>query len=378
MMDIMERRLEQSRSDSRRSAGLFFVALTLLGLVTMVHLLVVYRSRGFPLSLREAFLSGLATWYPWGVLAPLIFWVCRRFPVEPNRWKRSLGAHVPAAFVLISLYNLIRWALSYIPWIDEKPIPWRELMLGQFFLTFLSYIALVSVYQAWRNYQRFQERELRASQLKTDLARAELQALKMQLQPHFLFNTLNAISTLVHRDPDKADEMITQLSELLRMTLDHGGVQEVTLKEELDFLQRYLDIQQMRFQDRLTVRLDAPSQLLDARVPNQILQPIVENAIKHGLDARPGAGIIEISSRRENNQLVVSVRDDGPGLKDVAAREGVGLTNTRARLRSLYGRAAGLDLQNHRDGGLVVVLTIPQRTDATSDEPLLTPDEATI
>lgn len=363
-MDRMEHRLDTGRGDARRYVGLFFVALTLLGLVTMVHLLVVYNERGFPLSWREAFLSGLATWYPWGVLAPLIFWVCRRFPMEPGTWKRSLGAHVPAALVFISLYNFIRWGLSYIPWIDEKPIPWRMLMLGQFFLTFLSYIALVSVYQAWRNYRRFQERQLRMSQLETQLARAELQALKMQLQPHFLFNTLNAISTLVHRDPDKADEMITQLSELLRMTLDHGGAQEVTLEEELDFLQRYLDIQQMRFQDRLTVRLDVPTASLDARVPNQILQPIVENAIKHGLDARPGGGLIEIMGVRENGHLTLTVRDDGPGLQDTPAREGVGLGNTRARLRSLYGRAGGLELRNHRDGGLQVVLTIPQRPGA--------------
>lgn len=366
-MDEMEQRLERGRSDARRYVGLFFVALTALGLVTMVHLLVVYRGRGFPLSWREAFLSGLATWYPWGILAPLIFWVSRRFPMEPETWKRSLGAHVPAAVAFISLYNVIRWALSYIPWIDEHPIPWRTLMVGQFFLTFLSYIALVSVYQAWRNYRRFQERQLRMSQLETQLARAELQALKMQLQPHFLFNTLNAISTLVHRDPDKADEMITQLSELLRMTLDHGGSQEVSLKEELDFLQRYLDIQQMRFQDRLTVRVHVPSESLDARVPNQILQPIVENAIKHGLDARPGAGTIEIASERFNGVLRVSVRDDGPGMGEHASREGVGLTNTRARLRSLYGGDARLELNNHHDGGLQVVLTIPQRAGAVDD-----------
>ena len=146
------------------------------------------------------------------------------------------------------------------------------------------------MHQAWHNYKRFRERELRASQLEARLAQPQLEVLKRQLHPHFLFNTLHAISTLIHRDPDAADEMVTQLSDLLRMTLATIGVQEVPLRQELEFLRRYLDIQKMRFQDRLKVIVDVPSDTLDIHVPNQVLQPIVENAVQHGVDTRSGGG----------------------------------------------------------------------------------------
>jgi sensor histidine kinase YesM len=186
----------------------------------------------------------------------------------------------------------------------------------------------------------------------------------MQLHPHFLFNTLHAISTLIHRDPDAADEMVTQLSDLLRMTLDTIGVQEVTLREELEFLQRYLDIQQTRFQDRLHVTLDIPPDTLDARVPNQALQPIVENAIRHGLDGRASGGVIEIRARGTASMLQLTVRDDGPGIKingeAPKPEAGIGLANTRARLKQLYGPLASLDLTNSSKGGTLVTMLIPQ------------------
>ncbi|MFN8059824.1 MAG: sensor histidine kinase [Vicinamibacterales bacterium] len=343
-----------------RSWTLFFLGLTLLGLLTMAHFVLVYRGRGMDITLREAFLSGLATWYPWALLAPIIFVVSRRFPFDPPTWRRSLLVHLPVGVTCGALYTTMRWALSFFPWIDEKPLRWSQLMIGEFLLVFITYVALVSAFQSWHNYRRFQERQLRASQLETALARAELAGLKMQLQPHFLFNTLHAISTLIHRDPKAADEMITQLSDLLRITLDNIGVQEVSLKEELDFLRRYLDIQQTRFQDRLSIRLAVPPETLDARLPNQILQPIVENAIRHGLDVRPGARLVEIASSCRDSVLVVSVRDDGPGVGEGPVREGVGLSNTRARLRSQYGAGARLELANHPAGGLLVTITIPQ------------------
>jgi sensor histidine kinase YesM len=185
----------------------------------------------------------------------------------------------------------------------------------------------------------------------------------MQLHPHFLFNTLHAVSTLLHRDPDAADEMLSQLSDLLRMTLENFGLQEVSLREELEFIRRYLDIQQTRFQDRLRVTIDVPPETLDARVPNQALQPIVENAIHHGLEGRTGSGTIEIRARGRAAMLQLSVRDDGPGLAatwQVAQQEGIGLSNTRARLKQLYGSLASLDLSNHPLGGTVVTLLIPQ------------------
>lgn len=334
--------------------------LTALSLFTAVHMYIVYMERA-PIGWTEAVLSGFATWYPWLLLGPAIFWLARRFPLEPGRWGVSLLVHTPAGFAFGVLHGLLRAAVG--PLVDSKPIPVNKIIVGQLLLTVLTYWVLVAAYQAVVNYRRYRERELRASQLESRLAVAHLEALRMQLNPHFLFNTLHAISALVHRDPDAADDMITQLSELLRMTLDNVGKQEVTLREELDFVQRYLDIQQTRFRDRLIVTQDIPSDTLDDAVPNQVLQPIVENAIRHGLDGRQGGGRIEIASRVAGQQLVLTVRDDGVGLNTDAApaHGGIGLTNTRARMRQLYGQDAALELSNHPQGGTVVTLRIPRR-----------------
>jgi LytS/YehU family sensor histidine kinase len=214
-------------------------------------------------------------------------------------------------------------------------------------------------------YTRYREEELRGSRMEAQLAQAQLQALRMQLHPHFLFNTLNAVSALMHRDLDAAERMLARLSDFLRLTLETGGAHEVPLRQELDFLRRYLEIEQTRFADRLDVRVDVEPVTLDARVPNLILQPLVENAIRHGVARSSAAGRIEIAAHRRNGSLLLEVRDDGPGLPEGAdrpEREGVGLTNTRARLRQLYGATSHLTLANRREGGLHVTLTLPFRT----------------
>jgi two-component system LytT family sensor kinase len=347
-----------------------FASLAGLAAFTTIQLLVVYRTRGMTLSTSEAVLSGLATWLPWAVLGPPIFWLCRRFPFDGRRWITSFLVHLPASFVFGLLWSAIRWGFSYVPWVDERPLVYSKVAMAHLYLWFLSYWVLVGVHEAWHNYQRFKQGELRATQLEARLAQAQLEVLKGQLHPHFLFNTLHAISTLIHRDADAADEMLAQLSDLLRMTLANIGVQEVPLQQELEFLQRYLDIQQMRFQDRLRVVVDVPADTLDVRVPNQVLQPLVENAIRHGVDAQRGEGLVEIRARTEGQILHLTVRDDGPGIRTDAVNgtpqkgRGIGLSNTRARLRELYGSASMLGLANHPGGGAVVSLTIPLRRDA--------------
>jgi LytS/YehU family sensor histidine kinase len=237
----------------------------------------------------------------------------------------------------------------------------------KFHMAFLTYWVVTGVSHAFEFYRRSRQSELRASRLEAQLSRAELHALKMQLHPHFLFNTLNTISALVHRDPRQADRMVARLGDLLRLTLDNQGVEEVSLKEELEFLQKYLEIEQTRFHDRLTVELDVDPASLDARLPNLLLQPLVENAIKHGVSARPGAGRIEISARRENGTLNLRVRDDGNGLpaysKPDCSRSGVGLANTRARLVQLYGPAQRFELANAEGGGCEVTISIPYHAD---------------
>ncbi|HTU99301.1 MAG TPA: histidine kinase, partial [Luteitalea sp.] len=306
-----------STTDSieRRGWVLLGAVLVVLSLVTMPQLALQYRMRGVDLPLAEVVFSGFATWLPFLLLAPAIFSMARRFPLEPGNWRRSFGVHILGSLAVCVAYAGCRWAASHIPLVDPAPLPFSWLLVSQFYLAFQSYWVLVAVHQAWHNYKRFRDRALRASQLEARLAKAQLEVLKGQLHPHFLFNTLNAISTLVHRDANAADEMITQLSDLLRLSLDSIGVQEVRLGQEVEFLSRYLDIQRTRFQDRLKVTVDVPEHLLQVFVPNQVLQPIAENAIKHGLATRPECGRIEVSARRSGHWLDLAVRDDGPGFR---------------------------------------------------------------
>jgi ligand-binding sensor domain-containing protein len=211
-------------------------------------------------------------------------------------------------------------------------------------------------------YRRDQNRALDAAQLESKLAQAQLQVLEMQIQPHFLFNTLNGIMVLIREDPEKAGRMIARLSELLRMTLERRGVQEVPLQKEIEFVERYLQIEMIRFEDRLTVHEDICNQLRDALVPNMVLQPLVENAIRHGVARRRGQARIDITARRENGSLVLSVRDNGMGLSADATherKEGIGLSNIRARLRQLYGDAHAFVLASPEGGGVDARLTIP-------------------
>jgi two-component system, LytTR family, sensor kinase len=236
----------------------------------------------------------------------------------------------------------------------------------QYYITwkFLSYLLVYGLilggYELFRAAEQSRARELAASRLQTQLVQAQLQLLKMQLQPHFLFNTLHAISALLHKDPALADKMIARLGELLRATLEHGGSQEVTLQQELDFVRPYLEIEQARFGPRLRVALEIDPEALDASVPSMILQPLVENAIRHGVAARPGPGRVEVRVRRVGPALQIQVCDDGPGLPP-RFREGLGLTNTRARLHGLYGPAQELTLANGPAGGVVATLTLPCR-----------------
>lgn len=230
----------------------------------------------------------------------------------------------------------------------------------------LIYWTLVGATQALHYYDRYRERELRASQLEVELARAQLETLKTQLQPHFLFNTLNAISTLIYTDAEAAERMITQLGELLRASLRQDATHQVTLAQDLELLERYLSIEKTRFADRLTVMLAIDPAALEARVPHLLLQPLVENAVRHGVAPRTEAGRIQIRAWRENGDLRLEVRDDGPGLPEPQKLlSGIGLSNTRARLERLHGSRQRFELANAPRGGLVVRLTLPFQTEWT-------------
>jgi len=222
-----------------------------------------------------------------------------------------------------------------------------------------TYWVVVAATQGYLYYSRYREGELRTAQLSAQLAQAQLQALRMQLHPHFLFNTLNAISTLVHKDPETADRMIARLSDLLRLTLENIGVQEVRLAKELEFLEQYLEIERMRFADRLEVGMRIAPETLDARAPYLILQPLVENAIRHGIAPRSALGHIEVSSERKDDMLVLSVKDDGPGIAATKTKDGLGISSTRARLERLYGAKHRFELHNGVQAGFIVTLALP-------------------
>jgi LytS/YehU family sensor histidine kinase len=233
----------------------------------------------------------------------------------------------------------------------------------------LVYWAILGAYQGFDYHRKFREREKRAVQLEAQLVQAQLQALKMQLHPHFLFNTLNSISALLHHDPESADRMIARLGSFLRLTLDNSGEQEVTLQKELEFLKCYLEIEQVRFQDRLTVSYDVAPETLDAMVPNLVWQPIVENAIRHAIAPRSGCGHIEVRAQRLGDTLQLQVKDDGPGLASKehssGSSKGLGLANTRERLRQLYGSDHRFELANGSGQGLIVTVEVPFNSSAS-------------
>jgi sensor histidine kinase YesM len=352
---------------------LVFGLFTLVGLATSLQMYIIAFQHGEPMTWRGVLLSQFNFWFLWALLSPFIFWLARRFPIGRRAGVRNLLVHISAS-VLVSLLHALIYLCFMIAFDDEyaKEIAsmgglLSDLVKLSFGLRFVSYCLILTVSHALDYYRQFQEGVLKATQLEAQLAQAQLQALKMQLHPHFLFNTLNSIAALLHKDVEAADKMIARLGDFLRLTLENSGAQEVTLKEELEFLRCYLEIERIRFQDRLTAHLEIDPQALDAQVPNLILQPIVENAIRHGIAPRSAPGRIDIRARRLNGLLQVQVKDNGPGLPAAeglrkSSKQGLGLVNTRARLQQLYGSAHRFELANAPEGGLIVTVEIPLET----------------
>ena len=297
------------------------------------------------------------------VSTPLVLRLARRYRFERHTWKRAVFVHLLAGTGIAAVWAAFHVVLdSYFSGGNLAHYKWGNLprlIFANLDHRLLVYWIIVVISHAADYYQRYREGELRASQ-------AQLQALKMQLHPHFLFNALHSISALVHSDPDAADKMIARLGDFLRLTLDSAAAQEVPLRQELEFLNCYLDIERTRFRDRLTTEIHADPQVLDCVVPNLILQPIVENAIRHGVSQRAAHGHVEVRASRAGQSLRLEVRDNGRGLPEGAEagrskQGGVGLANTRARLEQLYGAAYRFELHNRPEGGTLVTLTIPAK-----------------
>jgi two-component system LytT family sensor kinase len=351
--------------------GIVFGAWTALALFFTGQLYYTYLLSEKPTTWRYAASQQFIYPYLWAVGTLVVLWLANRFPVEGREWWRNALLHLFSATLFVVVISATFQTVFQYVNTPEKPFRLSQTLQWIIFNSsenYGIYGLILLLNQVFRYYRRYREGELRASQLETQLTQAQLQALKMQLHPHFLFNTLHSISALLHRDPDTADRMIARLGDFLRLTLDNSGAQEVSLQKELEFLKCYLDIERVRFQDRLTTSLDVEPCTLDTPVPNLILQPIVENALRHGLAHRSAPGHLEISAKRENGSLRIQVRDNGPGLSTITrpktnTREGLGLSNTRARLEQLYGSAHRFEIENAPGGGLVVTLEIPTAKD---------------
>jgi two-component system, LytTR family, sensor kinase len=320
--------------------------------------------RGRPvLSWAQALRPGLLEALLWVFSTLGIFWLARRFPLERGRVLPGIAVHLVGA-VVMSLARTGIWVLlgEHVTWIGERNF--RVQFWGTSTQNFSIYALLVGIAHLGLYSRRSREREQAAERLARGLTEARLQALKMQLQPHFLFNTLNAIAALIPDDAKPARRMLARLGDLLRVTLEHEETQEVTLREELAFLEPYLEIEQARLEDRLTVVMKISPETLEARVPHLILQPLVENAIRHGIAARIEPGRVEISATRAPHDgfLHLEVRDDGRGVDrgdEARTRRGVGLTNIRSRLEQLYNGQHRFELENHAEGGVLVRITLP-------------------
>src|SRR2546421_10376116 len=360
-----------------RQAALLFGGWTVVGLIFAAGSYGIAMSESNSrFGLAEALKLNLVQFYLWGIFSLLVFAFSRRFPVEfrPLR-TRNLLLHFPALLLFAGLHQavhlLVLWSSSarlrqQFPSLLDC---YRAYFGLGFYIDLIVALLIIIAVHALLYYRRFRASELEQASLKTQLAQAKLRALKMQLHPHFLFNTLHSISSLVLEDPPKANSMIARLGDFLRLTLENSDQQLVSLKEETEFLRCYLEIEQVRFGDRLTVTFQLEPQTLSAEVPHLILQPIVENAIQHAIAPRAMRGHINIEAKRLNSSLRLEVRDNGPGITsdtDLVRAEGVGLSNVRARLHQIYGSDSRFELMNAKDGGLAVVMEIPFQREADS------------
>ena len=314
----------------------------------------------------------LVDWYIWAACTPLVIGLAKRFPLTGPRLARHTALNTILSLMMAPLASAAEYFLSlgllrFVFHITGPDVlhflaPFKVGVLFMSFTGILTYWLVVGLYQSMHFYQVAMERQTIAAQLETQLSHAELENLKSQLHPHFLFNSLHAIGVLMQEDVDAAGRLLVSLGDLLRMALERRE-NEITLQSELEFVGKYLEIEQTRFHDRLKVHMDVPPDLLGIYVPSLALQPLVENAIKHGISVDSAAGWLEIAARLHNGRVWLCVRDDGPGpAPGSRLRFGVGLTNVQSRLKQIYGDAASLELTGGDGRGCEAIITLPLRS----------------
>ena len=322
---------------------------------------------------KGTFIACVIWSYSWNIVTPFILLLSNRFPLLRGSMLRAIALHLLAGtllFIVVTAIFIIgrRIFLGPVPVERAQIESFHSIIIGELHAGLAVYFVVVGINQAIDYYRRYRDRELQASNLEARLVKSQLDALRMQLHPHFLFNTLNSISVLMRRDLDAADRMLLQLSNLLRTALARNATPEIKLQQELEILESFLKIEQIRFRDRLTVRMHIDPAALDALVPQLFFQPLVENAIRHGIADREIGGIIDIHAERQNGLVSLQVRDNGPGLPATKCNliEGVGLSNIRARLDYLYGSLSRFEVSNAEEGGFIVIAAFPFRTETIS------------
>lgn len=363
--------MDDNRTESRLPGWFWIVSIWGgVALFDASQTVVAMRAEGMHHNWTELFVTVLLSWLPWALATPLILRIARQAPLQDSHFRNwTLHLATCAGIGLVSS--------AWIAWLENLLNPWAKIPATQpfvhlwlykfyngllLFLMLYGFVLAVSYVLKSRERLAFQQTE--AARLNEQLSKSELDALRRQIEPHFLFNTLNAIAGLVReKRNDAAVSMIAGLSDFLRRTLEDSGRQQVPLGEEMEFLQKYLDIQKVRFGDRLQLRVDLPRELLHAQVPSLILQLIVENAVKHGIAKRAQGGVIQIGASRANGSVRLKVYNDGPRLPPDWERtnSGIGIANLRTRLRTLYGDAFELNMQNREPHGVEVIVSVPFR-----------------
>ena len=343
-------------------------------------------------SARVTAVLDFGEWMTWALLTPAIFALVRRFPLRRGRLWPSVATHVAVA-LLLTLAIETTWYIAATPFrMSNAPGVFRPGVIRQLYWNTVMnrvvpnafiYIAVVGVASVLAYQRRLHEREMRAALLESELSSARLQTLKMQLHPHFLFNALHAVTVLIRDNPSAATRMVTQLGELLRLTLARAESAQVALRDELELLRLYLDIEATRFKDRLEIVYEIEPVTLSVLVPDLLLQPLAENAIRHGVSRTRGKARLRVRATREGPHIVIEVHDNGRSFQEGTVRENVGLGSTRRRLATLYGEDQSLTLaRSPEEGGCVARVRVPFRTapdiDAVDDASHATSREATL
>jgi sensor histidine kinase YesM len=344
----------------------FWLLLTFVGLVISVSFIIARSASGQSADVLNVLNSQLLRFQIWAAFSPVIIFLDQKYRAKFKSWFSRFPVHFGSSIiwsaVVLGVYGVIVWFLDGL--INSRFSTLAEVFatvaVFNFAMGIVGYKIILTTNYALDYYKKFQDEKHRSAKLEAQLAQAQLNALKMQLQPHFLFNTLNSISNLALEDPRKTVQMIARLGDFLRLTIDSNGTQQMSLEQELEFLKNYLEIEQIRFRDRLDVKFNIAPETLSAKVPNLILQPIVENAIKHGIAKSLSAGEIRIIAKRNADVLQLEIQNDGAFLNGNGyIKEGVGIANTRERLQQLYGNEFRFELKPLEKGGARVVLEIP-------------------